>query len=724
MKRHFLIFIICLGSSIVLTGQPELPAGIPLFPLIEKWHEIGVDPQQVEVMRSLDQPKDQPFQFAIPVEVSLNPSNSGFITRSGGETVWVLPVSSKGALSLNIILSPFNLPAGAYVYVYDRESRTVLGAFSRESAPGALSLPVMPVPGDRLVLECHFPGTAVPANSIGVKQVAHDFTGIFGSEDTKDLYYGRSESCEVDLSCSTNTNYLKTSRSVVRLLVAGAELCTGVLVNNTGNEYRAYILTANHCIESQTHASNTIFVFNYRSPFCDGPDMSNMYTLTGSTLRATSPDIDFTLVELNQFPSLIFRPYFSGWDITSSTPANTFTLHHPEGDVMKLSIDDNAPISSSYPVEGFVSFGFWRILRWELGTTEKGSSGAPLFDQNGMLRGTLTGGAATCTDPSNDYYAKLTRMFTISSLPSAHLRPWLDPAGTGATLVSGREPYGYNLSRSDTIGGIPKSDPGTIDTYTSPGWGLSTGNNSDGLIRYAEYIPFSGTGEIAWLRLQVSASAYLSDADSVRFYIWSGGTQPGSVIASKRLRLNETRGGNLLEVDFGRTIKVTGPFYAGYSVFYRSPLNQPQPQFAVARSAPWPSSSQNTAYFHDGSSWRPFIQHPSWPMSASLGIKAVMVENTVLNELEEPEQGVAELTVFPNPFTSEISFRLTEKGVSETSLMIYDNTGRVVSAGEYRNIFPGVLTLELPGLAPGIYHYGLWADNVFYSGTLIKTEAR
>jgi hypothetical protein len=196
------------------------------------------------------------------------------------------------------------------------------------------------------------------------------------------------------------------------------------------------------------------------------------------------------------------------------------------------------------------------------------------------------------------------------------------------------------------------------------------------------------------------------------------------VIASKRLRVNETRSGNVLEVDFGRTIKVTEPFYAGYSIFYRSPLNQPQPQFAVTRSAPWPSSSQNTAYFHDGSSWRPFVQHPSYPMSVSLGIKAVMVENTVLNEVDVPDQGVAGLTVFPNPFTSDISFRLTETGVAETSLMIYDNTGRVVFSSEYRNIFPGVLTLELPGLAPGIYHFGLRADTVFYSGTLIKTESR
>lgn len=724
MKGRIFIFIICFWSSLVLRGQPEFPAGSPLFPVIENWHEISVDPQQLELMGSLDQPKDQPFQFAIPVDVSLNPSNSGFIAKRGRETVWVLPVSSKGALSLNLILSPYNLPDGAYIYIYDQERRIVRGAFTRESVSGSNTLPVLPVPGDRLVLECHFPGTDVPEKSVGVTRVSHDFAGFFGPEGTKDLYYGRSESCEIDINCSANTNYLKASRSVVRLLVAGSELCTGVMVNNTGSEYKAYILTANHCIENQSHASNTIFVFNYRSPSCDGPDMTNMYTLTGSMLKATSPDIDFTLVELNQFPSMVFRPYFSGWDITSSVPTNTFTLHHPEGDVMKLSIDDNAPVSSSYPVTGFVSFGFWRILRWDLGTTERGSSGAPLFDQNGRLRGTLTGGAATCTDPSNDYYAKLTRMFSISSEPSAHLRPWLDPAGTGATLVAGRDPYGYNLSRSDTIGGIPKTDPGTTDTYSSPGWGLSTGNNSDALIRYAEYIPFVGTGEIAWLRLQVAASSYLSDADSVRFYIWSGGAQPGSVIATKRLRVNETGSGSVLEVDFGRTIKVTGPFYAGYSVFYRTPLIQPQPQFAVAHSVPWPSSAQNTAYFYNGSSWRPFTQHPAYPMSVSLGIKAVMVENTVLNELDEPEQGETDLKVFPNPFTDEISFRIEDKGVAETSLMIFDNTGRVVSSGEYRNVFPGVLTLELPELAPGIYHYGLRADSVFYAGTLIKIDNR
>ncbi|HCM59823.1 MAG TPA: hypothetical protein DIS74_05535 [Bacteroidales bacterium] len=723
MKGRIRITSLCLLASALLSGQPEFPVGTPLFPEMLIWHEAAVDPLHAEAMRSVEQVKGQPWRFAIPVEVAWDPSNSGYTVAYGNETVWVLPVSSKGALSLNLILSPFNLPAGAYVYVYDDERRIVRGAFTRESTSGRVSMPVMPVPGERLVLECHFPGSSVPENSIGVSQVAHDFAGFFGPDGIKDLYYGRSDDCEADLNCSSNPNYMTASRSVVRLLVDGSELCTGVMVNNTGSEYKAYVLTANHCIETPDQAVNTIFVFNYKSPWCDGPDMSYMNALAGSVLQAENPDIDFSLVELNQFPSMVYRPYFAGWDITTTPPSNTFAIHHPEGDVMKLTIDDNPPISTSYPVTGFVSMGFWRVLRWERGTTEPGSSGGPLFDQNGRVRGTLTGGGATCADPSNDYFAKLSRMFTITSVASTHLRPWLDPAGTGATVVSGRDPYSYNLSRSDTLGNMPADDPGSTDTYSS-GWGLSTGNNSDGLIRYAEYIPFTGSGEIAWLRLSISASAFLSTADSVRFYIWGGGAQPGVVLASKRMKLNEIKGGTILEVDFGRTIQVTGPFYAGYSVFYRTPLNQQQPQFAVAHSAPWSTSAQNTAFFNDGSTWKPFTLHPSFPMSVSLGVKAVMVENSVLNNLPDPGLEGTDLEVFPNPFSTSVYFRFRERAVEIAFITIYDNAGRVVSAGEYRNAFPGLLPVELAGLAPGIYHYGLQADSLFYSGTLIKADSR
>jgi lysyl endopeptidase len=721
LKGRFIISFVVLLASVSLNGQTEYEAGEPLFPAITSWHELNVDPIQVEVMRSLDQPKDQPLQFAIPVQVNLSPEKDGFTVKSGSETVWIMPVSSKGALSLNMILSPFNLPDGAHVYIYDNERQVLRGAYTNKSGSDPGTMPLLPVPGDRMILECHFPGKTIPAGAIGVKQVAHDFAGFFGLTDTKDTYFGRSGDCEIDIKCSTNANYLRASRSVVRLLIAGAELCTGVLVNNTGSDCKAYVLTAEHCISNSSNAANTIFVFNYQSPWCEGQDLTNMHSLSGSLLRATNPDIDFTLVELNQFPSLVFKPYLSGWDVTTTVPSNTYTLHHPEGDVMKISIDDTQPVTSSYPVTGYVANGFWRILKWDTGTTENGSSGGPLFDQNGRLRGTLTGGAATCLNPANDYYAKLSMMFSITTITGTHLRPWLDPLSSGATIANGRDPYGYNLSRSDTLHNIPAGDVGKTEGYSSPGFGYSTGHNSDSLIRYAEYFNFAGTGEIAWVHLRVAVTSYLAETDSIRVFVWSGGAQPGAVIASRLIKLREVKNDFDLEVDFGSTVAVSGSYYVGYVIYYNNNLNQPQSQFAVEHSAVYPLSSQNTAWFHNGTSWQPFTQHPSFPAPVSLGISVIMVENSVLNGTDDPETDQSGLNVFPNPFGNSISFSISERSVTSSSLTLYDHSGRVVYAVQYRNIFPGVLTLELPALASGIYHYSLVNDSLIYTGTLIKT---
>ena len=150
----------------------------------------------------------------------------------------------------------------------------------------------------------------------------------------------------------------------------------------------------------------------------------------------------------------------------------------------------------------------------------------------------------------------------------------------------------------------------------------------------------------------------------------------------------------------------------------------PQPQFAVNHSAPWPLDSGNSAWFNNGTSWLPFTQHPTFPNPVSLGIKVVMVDNTILNHIEDPENDRSPLKVFPNPFISDFCFELEERGVTETSLSLFDNAGRVVYAGEYRNVFPGVLPVELSWLDGGIYHYSLRNDSVLYTGTLIKAGSR
>jgi len=97
-------------------------------------------------------------------------------------------------------------------------------------------------------------------------------------------------------------------------------------------------------------------------------------------------------------------------------------IHHPAGDVKKISRDDDAPAKFQ---------GFWRILDWEQGVSEGGSSGAPLFDPARRFVGNLDSGSSSCVVPTDDDFC--TRLATVWPL----LEPYLDPLGTGVLTLDG-----------------------------------------------------------------------------------------------------------------------------------------------------------------------------------------------------------------------------------------------------------------------------------------------
>ena len=76
------------------------------------------------------------------------------------------------------------------------------------------------------------------------------------------------------------------------------------------------------------------------------------------------------------------------------------------------------------------------------GVTEGGSSGSPLFNQNGLQVGTLSGGSSMCNDPTaSDFYGKFSYHWESNGATSdKQLRPWLDPLGTNPTTLQGWDP--------------------------------------------------------------------------------------------------------------------------------------------------------------------------------------------------------------------------------------------------------------------------------------------
>jgi lysyl endopeptidase len=709
VKTVYISSIIFFFIITIAKGQIESSTGSIADYKIDNWYEIHLDDQVLSRLAGLTQSKNGSFQFAVPVPVALNPGNTGTIHKNGKEQVWVLGIRSKEALSLNLILEPFNVPPGAYVYIYDSSKKIIRGAYTESNNPGSRILPTMPVPGEELILEYHFPEGIRWEGTLGISQVAHDFLGVFGINGKKDNRFGLSQPCNIDINCPDGDPYQTEKRSVCRIIVKGTELCSGVFLNNTNQQNRALFITANHCIVDQNDADKTIFVLGYESPWCNGPDGSVAHSITGSTLRSTNVTVDFSIVELKTFPPFVFRPYLAGWDVSGSVPSSTVAIHHPMGDVKKISIDLNSPVSGTFT--NMPANSSWQILQWEKGTTEGGSSGGPLFDQNKRVVGILTGGEAVCGRSVNDYFAKLSFSYNYSSVLWQQVKGWIDPAVSGVLQLNGRDPYAQNLLTSDTLSNLTSSEKRIINKYPATGNGYTTGYNSDSLLMYAEYFKSTAGHEISEIWLNTAVLNPVSTADSVRVFVFDDGQVPGAVLASQRIYFSQVKDSFQVKLDFNKTVPVNANFYIGWKIWYSNRALSEARQFAVFQSQARPLPEQNTAWFNNGVTWKPFLQHPYLPMPASLDVKVIRTASSVLNKVTETRIKIPDFIIYTNPASDKIVLS-ANKVINEVVMRIFDLTGNLLKTDKIRDKFPGEISVEISGL-----HSGIYLVELFYEGS-------
>ena len=383
--------------------------------------------------------KDAPWRFGVEHEVAWNMDNSGTWTEEQGFRVWRLPVRAVGATSLSFYLSSFMVPKGGELFVWTANRDHFIGAFTHENVKDWGGLALSLVEGDHVVLEYREPLGIPPTGVIEVEQVVQGYRSLLRreaelqAENASYGPFGNSGACNINVNCPEGADWTVEKQAVALIVNGGFAACTGSLVNNTANDGTPYFLTANHCLGTP---NTWTYYFNHESSTCSGSTGPTNNSISGGTLLVNNGGSDVALIELSSTPPASWGVEYAGWDASNSAHSSAVGIHHPSGDVKKICFEDNAPYTSTAG-----GAQVWWINAWELGVTEPGSSGSPLFNQDHRIIGQLYGGAAACSGSVNngsyDYYGR----FDISW--GLGVSQYLDPLGTGVLVLDGY-PTGFN----------------------------------------------------------------------------------------------------------------------------------------------------------------------------------------------------------------------------------------------------------------------------------------
>ena len=422
--------------------------------LIQNLKEEILPTFNLDSMQAEDAVNDQnktPYRFGYNHLVNFNLNNSGlWITLPNGDRLWQLRIKSPNALSLNLAFDDFFMPEGGKLFIYSADKSFVIGAFTKVNNQDDKAFATDLLQGDAVILEYYEPAEVSNKGRIKLFRVTHGYRGM---KDYIGKSFAEAGSCQTNINCPLGANWQNEKNSVVFLITAGNIVCSGALVNDVPQDSKPYILTANHC--SSTGYSTWVFRFKWEAPLCTNPATNpTSLSLTGCVKRAANLGTDMSLVEITggligQTIPANYNPYFAGWSRINTPADSVVCIHHPMGDIKKISQALNATQSVIY-----AGANCWKIGQWTTGCTERGSSGSALFDQNHRIVGQLYGGPSACgvsADSLYDNYGKFATSWLGGGTDSTQLKHWLDPENTGTTTLNGTNIRTYNADSNTRI---------------------------------------------------------------------------------------------------------------------------------------------------------------------------------------------------------------------------------------------------------------------------------
>lgn len=368
----------------------------------------------------------------------------GILRMDAAGGTWETEIESPQASALRLQFVDMALAPGVELYVYN-DAGQVAGPYLGQGPAGGGEFWSDSVFGDRVRVHLRAPSPAALSASRFTLAHAMHFGSRYRIAEAMRRQYDVGPSpeggfcgapvptCALDAMCALDSNagLSNAVKAVAHLqFVRGgsAYICTGTLLNSVfagaeagagGDGKPPYLLTANHCISSQSSASSLEAFFHYHTLDCFGTCAWSRVQVSGATLLSTgaAPSRpDFTLLQLSPLPagSGVVR---LGW--TTETPQEGwYLLHlsHPEGSPLAYSFrrlrlgNAAVPHCTEAPEPGFLYSGLATQSGEAAGAVASGSSGSAaliLTDDYtdvqvvGQLYGHCPSGGDVC-DPNAD----------------------------------------------------------------------------------------------------------------------------------------------------------------------------------------------------------------------------------------------------------------------------------------------------------------------------------
>jgi lysyl endopeptidase len=395
----------------------------------------------------VNESKSVPWRFAKLIETNISITSNGTLKSVGNTWVWALKIKTNNAKSLSLTFKNLQLTKGAEIFLFTNEKKVIYGPLTKEMYTTTEEISTEVLPGNSIFVLYRIPKSMEVIDNVVISKIGFGYRNGGSAFRNEGAVEDRTLSCHTDVTTATGDCFRMEQRAVARTLINNSSsLCTATLINNTQNNLRPFLITANHC--SFDNASNPVNFANLGIRFLFYQGNSSIITFIGATERVSTGAIsDCSLLEMTQTPTSNQGLIFLGWDRSTTPPTTSRVLHHPSGDLMKISGDLDASITNT----AALTFGrfmlptssAWRfnsgdnVAGGDFGALEGGSSGSALINPIHRIIGDLKGGNnQTCNGNNGSnattlWYGRFDVSYSPSGVPTTsaalRLENWLNP---------------------------------------------------------------------------------------------------------------------------------------------------------------------------------------------------------------------------------------------------------------------------------------------------------